>query len=91
MQGSRRKIGILTGGGDCPGLNAAIRAIAKTAILNYNMEVIGVKDGFLGLIENSIKSKMCFPKVISLILIIAKAKATLAGSPMIKYSRAFIS
>ncbi|PIV39829.1 MAG: 6-phosphofructokinase [Candidatus Omnitrophica bacterium CG02_land_8_20_14_3_00__42_8] len=56
MQGSRRKIGILTGGGDCPGLNAAIRAIAKTAILNYNMEVIGVKDGFLGLIENRFMS-----------------------------------
>ena len=52
MRGSRKRIGILTGGGDCPGLNAAIRAIAKTAILNYNMEVIGIKDGFLGLIEN---------------------------------------
>src|SRR3990167_159946 len=48
----KNRIGILTGGGDCPGLNAAIRAIAKTAILNYDMEVIGIKDGFLGLIEN---------------------------------------
>jgi 6-phosphofructokinase 1 len=52
MQGSRKRIGILTGGGDCPGLNASIRAIAKTAILKYDMEVIGIKDGFLGLIEN---------------------------------------
>ncbi len=52
MRGSKFRIGILTGGGDCPGLNAAIRAVAKTAILNYNMEVIGIKDGFLGLIEN---------------------------------------
>ena len=53
MQGSKKKrIGILTGGGDCPGLNAGIRAIAKTAILNYDMDVIGIKDGFLGLIEN---------------------------------------
>jgi 6-phosphofructokinase 1 len=53
MRRSRKKrIGILTGGGDCPGLNACIRAIAKTAILNYDMEVIGIKDGFLGLIEN---------------------------------------
>ena len=53
MQGSKKKrIGILTAGGDCPGLNASIRAIAKTAILNYDMEVIGIKDGFLGLIEN---------------------------------------
>ncbi|MFA4992192.1 MAG: ATP-dependent 6-phosphofructokinase [Candidatus Omnitrophota bacterium] len=52
MRGNKKRIGILTGGGDCPGLNAAIRAIAKTAILDYDMEVIGVKDGFLGLIEN---------------------------------------
>jgi len=48
----KKRIGILTGGGDCPGLNAGIRAIAKTAILNYGMDVIGIKDGFLGLIEN---------------------------------------
>jgi 6-phosphofructokinase 1 len=54
MQGNtkRNRIGILTGGGDCPGLNAAIRSVAKTAILNYDMQVIGIKDGFLGLIEN---------------------------------------
>lgn len=49
---NKRRIGIITGGGDCPGLNAAIRAIAKTAILNYDMEVIGIRDGFLGLIED---------------------------------------
>lgn len=47
-----RKIGILTGGGDCPGLNAAIRAVTKAAILNYDMEVVGIKDGYIGLIEN---------------------------------------
>lgn len=52
MQESKKKIGILTAGGDCPGLNAAIRAVAKPAILNYDMEVIGIKDGYLGLIEN---------------------------------------
>jgi phosphofructokinase-like protein len=52
VRGKKKRIGILTGGGDCPGLNASIRAIAKTAILNYDMEVIGIKDGFLGLIEN---------------------------------------
>lgn len=45
------KIGILTAGGDCPGLNAAIRGIAKTAMVKYGMEVIGVSSGFLGLIE----------------------------------------
>jgi phosphofructokinase-like protein len=46
-----RKIGILTGGGDCPGLNAAIRAIAKTAMNIYGMRVIGFKDGYDGLVE----------------------------------------
>ncbi|MDR3765041.1 MAG: ATP-dependent 6-phosphofructokinase [Acidobacteriota bacterium] len=45
-----RKIGICTGGGDCPGLNAVIRAAVKTAILKYRYEVIGVRDGFDGLI-----------------------------------------
>jgi ATP-dependent phosphofructokinase / diphosphate-dependent phosphofructokinase len=46
-----RRIGILTGGGDCPGLNAVIRAVGKDAI-NCGIEVIGIEDGFLGLIEN---------------------------------------
>lgn len=44
------KIGILTGGGDCPGLNAVIRATTKTALFSYRYEVIGIHDGFLGLI-----------------------------------------
>lgn len=46
-----RTIGILTGGGDCPGLNAAIRAIAKTAILDYGWKAIGILDGYYGLIH----------------------------------------
>jgi len=45
-----RKIGITTGGGDCPGLNAVIRAVVKTAILKHRWEVIGIRDGFDGLI-----------------------------------------
>jgi len=45
------KLAILTGGGDCPGLNAVIRAAAKTAILEHKAEVVGVKDGFEGLIH----------------------------------------
>jgi 6-phosphofructokinase 1 len=49
---SKRRIGILTGGGDCPGLNAVIRAITKTAILKFRMEVIGFLDGFNGLVED---------------------------------------
>ncbi len=45
------RIGILTAGGDCPGINAAIRGVGKTAILEHNMEVIGFSDGFTGLIN----------------------------------------
>jgi ATP-dependent phosphofructokinase / diphosphate-dependent phosphofructokinase len=45
------KIGILTAGGDCPGLNAAIRGVGKAAMLEYGMEVYGISSGFLGMIE----------------------------------------
>ncbi|MGL1931907.1 MAG: 6-phosphofructokinase [Desulfotalea sp.] len=45
-------IGVLTAGGDSPGLNATIRAIGKTAMFKHNMQVIGFKDGFRGLMEN---------------------------------------
>jgi 6-phosphofructokinase 1 len=47
----KKRIGILTGGGDCPGLNAVIRGVTKTAIGNFGMEVIAFHDGFEGLIE----------------------------------------
>jgi ATP-dependent phosphofructokinase / diphosphate-dependent phosphofructokinase len=45
------RVGILTGGGDCPGLNAVVRAATKSLMLEYNAEIVGVEDGFLGLIE----------------------------------------
>jgi len=48
-----RTIGILTAGGDSPGLNAAIRAVGKAAQRAYGMDVIGFKDGFEGLMQNS--------------------------------------
>jgi phosphofructokinase-like protein len=51
MSGMNR-IGLLTAGGDCPGLNAVIRAVAKTAMNRYGLEVVGIEDGFLGLIQN---------------------------------------
>jgi 6-phosphofructokinase 1 len=54
MAGSIQRLGILTGGGDCPGLNAVIRAVTKTAIYKYGLRVFGIEDGFLGLIENRI-------------------------------------
>jgi 6-phosphofructokinase 1 len=47
-----KTIGILTAGGDSPGLNAAIRGVGKTAIGAYDMHVIGFRDGFRGLMEN---------------------------------------
>ncbi len=45
------RIGVLTAGGDCPGINAAIRGVGKTAIRQYGMEVFGISSGFLGLIN----------------------------------------
>ncbi|RMD66016.1 MAG: 6-phosphofructokinase, partial [Planctomycetota bacterium] len=39
------RIGVLTGGGDCPGLNAVLRAVVKTAIYQHGMEVVGIEDG----------------------------------------------
>ena len=48
----KNRIAILTGGGDCPGINAVIRAVAKKAILEHGMEVVGVEDGYDGLIRN---------------------------------------
>jgi ATP-dependent phosphofructokinase / diphosphate-dependent phosphofructokinase len=46
-----KRIGILTGGGDAPGLNAVIRAVVKTAIYQYDCEVIGIRNGYDGFID----------------------------------------
>lgn len=51
MRSRTKSIGILTSGGDCPGLNAAIRGVAKAA-MHYGISVTGVQDGFRGLVEN---------------------------------------
>lgn len=45
-----KTIGVLTAGGDCPGLNAVIRAVVKTAIGKYGLNVVGFKDGYRGLV-----------------------------------------
>ncbi len=50
-----KKIGILTGGGDAPGLNAVIRAVTKTCCSEYGMTVMGIENGFGGLIQNRIR------------------------------------
>jgi ATP-dependent phosphofructokinase / diphosphate-dependent phosphofructokinase len=46
-----QRIGILTAGGDCPGINAAIRGVGKTAIVKYGMNLVGISDGFTGMIN----------------------------------------
>jgi len=57
-----KKIGVLTGGGDCPGLNAVIRAVTKTAILKYDLQVVGYKFGYKGLYTND-HTKLTLNKV----------------------------
>jgi len=48
------RVGILTGGGDCPGLNAVIRAVTRKGIVYYGFDILGIKNGWLGLIEGKI-------------------------------------
>ena len=48
-----RSIGVLTSGGDAPGMNAAIRAVVRTA-LNFGIDVYGIYDGYRGLVEGNI-------------------------------------
>jgi 6-phosphofructokinase 1 len=52
----KRRIGILTSGGDCPGLNAAIRGVAKAAYELFETEIIGFFDGYKGLIEGEYRA-----------------------------------
>ena len=46
------KVGVLTGGGDCPGLNAVIRGLVRRGIEDHGFEFVGIKNGWLGLIKN---------------------------------------
>ena len=50
-----KKIGLLTGGGDCPGLNAVIRAVVKRSIGTYNLEVLGIREGWKGLVSGTVE------------------------------------
>jgi len=47
------KVGVLSGGGDAPGINAVIRAVVRKGILHYNDEIIGIRDGWRGLLEGN--------------------------------------
>lgn len=49
-----KRIGIMTGGGDCPGLNPVIRSVVRTAVLKYGLEVYGIKNGYKGLYHGEI-------------------------------------
>lgn len=60
---SIHKIGILTGGGDCPGLNAVIRTVVKTAILQHGWKVMGIEDGFEGLLVHGKARPLLFDHV----------------------------
>lgn len=51
----RKKIGVLTGGGDCPGLNAVLRAVVRCSVQKYQFEVFGFRDGWKGLIEGNVE------------------------------------
>ena len=61
-----QRIAILTGGGDCPGINAVIRAVAKKAMLEHGLEVIGIEDGYDGAIHNRFR-KLQFKDVSGII------------------------
>jgi ATP-dependent phosphofructokinase / diphosphate-dependent phosphofructokinase len=58
-----RRIGISTGGGDCPGLNAVIRAVVKSAILEHRWQVLGIEDSFDGLIWPEKTRELCWDDV----------------------------
>lgn len=62
-----KRVGILTGGGDCPGLNAVIRAVSKTLISQCGLEVMGIEDGFEGLVENRIRP-LTYDDIVSLLI-----------------------
>ena len=51
----KRRIGILTSGGDCPGLNACIRGVARASYSMFDAEIIGIQDGYAGLISGDYK------------------------------------
>lgn len=54
MAEKRGTLAVLTGGGDCPGLNAVIRAVVKTAV-THGYEIYGIRNGFHGLIQDDMK------------------------------------
>ena len=68
MMKMKKRIGILTSGGDCPGLNAAIRGVARAAYEMFDTEIVGIHDGYRGLIEGdfSLMSRSQFSGILTL-------------------------
>lgn len=62
-----KKIGILTGGGDCPGLNAVIRAVVRKSIIKYNYQIIGILQGWRGLMDYGLTEELNLDKVSGII------------------------
>jgi ATP-dependent phosphofructokinase / diphosphate-dependent phosphofructokinase len=62
-----KKIGILTGGGDCPGLNAVIRAVVRKSVLKYNYQVLGILQGWRGLMDYGLTEELNLDKVSGII------------------------
>lgn len=63
-----RRLGVLTGGGDCPGLNAVVRSVAKPAMSFFQCSVVGILDGFEGMVEGRMRelSKLDVSGIINL-------------------------
>ena len=78
----KRRIGILTAGGDCPGLNAAIRGVVRAAYEMFDAEIVGIHDGYRGLIEGEAveMSQSQFSGILTL-------GGTILGSSRTPYSR----
>ncbi len=55
MPSKSLRVGVLTGGGDCPGINAALRAVTKSLTLQHDAEVVGILDGFRGLVDRNVE------------------------------------
>jgi len=55
MPNTSLRVGVLTGGGDCPGINAALRAVTKSLTLKHDAEVLGFLDGFQGLVDRNVE------------------------------------
>ncbi|SCA55729.1 6-phosphofructokinase 1 [Candidatus Terasakiella magnetica] len=66
---AKKRIGILTSGGDCAGLNAAIRAVTRRAIDGFGWEVVGIRNGTLGLISEPIEAEILDKQTFSGVLL----------------------